>query len=320
MKAATFRKYGPPEVICVAETEAPIPQANEVRVKIKFSTVTRSDTGVRSSELLFARVFTGLFRPRRNIIGMEFSGIVDKIGAEVSDFKVGDSVFGIASGTNAEYACVAQDGAIALKPIGITFEEAAATPDGALLALTCMKPSEWKGKEVLIYGASGSIGIGAVQLSKYFGANVTAVCNTKNVGLISSLGAIEVFDYLKEDFTKNGRKYDLIFDAVGKHSFWRSRNSLKSDARYVSADLGYMWHVPFFALLTKWFGKKKVRLGIGHYRQKDLLFIKDLLEQGSYRPVIDRAFPLSEVVQAHRYVETEQKTGSVTLVVDGSKI
>lgn len=320
MRAVVFRKYGAPDVLHVEEIERPTPKENEVLVKVIASTVTRSDTGLRSSEYFFARIFTGLLRPKRTIAGMEFSGVVEEVGAAVSDFQVGDEVFGIEGGANAEYICVGEGGLLARKPKGMTFEEAAAVCDGALLALTCLKPAERRGQSVLVYGASGSIGTAAVQLAKYFGAEVTAVCNSKNLELVRSLGADEVIDYLNEDFTKNGKEYDVVFDSVGKHSFRRSRHSLKPEGIYVSVDLGFMWQVPMLALLTRWIGKKKTKFAIGRYRKEDLLFLKELIEAGKYRAVIDRTYPLEDVVEATRYVETEEKTGNVVLTVEGGHV
>lgn len=313
MRAVVFRKYGTPDVLHVEEVERPTPKENEVLVKVMASSVTRSDTGLRSSEYFFARIFTGLLRPKRTIAGMEFAGVVEEVGAVVSNFQVGDEVFGIEGGANAEYICVDEGGLIAHKPKGMAFEEAAAVCDGALLALTCLKPAERRGQSIVVYGASGSIGTAAVQLAKYFGADVTAVCNSKNVELMRSLGADEVVDYLNEDFTRNGKEYDVVFDSVGKHSFRRSRHSLKPEGIYISVDLGFMWHVPMLSLLTRWIGRKKAKLAIGRYRKEDLHLLKELIEAGKYRAVIDRSYPLESVVEATRYVETEEKTGNVVL-------
>jgi len=320
MRAVVFRKYGTPDVLHVEEIERPTPKENEVLVKVEASTVTRSDTGLRSSEYFFARIFTGLLRPRRTIAGMEFAGVVEEVGAAVTEFRVGDEVFGIEAGANAEYICVGEGGLLARKPTGMTFKEAAAVCDGALLALTCLKPAERRGQSIVVYGASGSIGTAAVQLAKYFGADVTAVCNSKNVELMRSLGADEVVDYLNEDFTSSGKEYDVVFDSVGKHSFRRSRHSLKPGGIYISADLGFMWHVPILALLTRWTGKKKARLAIGRYRKEDLLFLRELIEAGKYRAVIDRSYSLEDVVEATRYVETEEKTGNVVLTFEGGQV
>ena len=202
----------------------------------------------------------------------------------------------------------------------MTFEEAAAVCDGASIALSCLGLADLRqGQRILVYGASGSIGTAAVQLAKYFGADVTAVCNTKNVELVRSLGADEVVDYLQEDFTKNGKTYDVIFDAVGKQSFRRCRRSLKPGGLYLETDLGFMWHVPILVLLTRRIGDKKVTLGMAKYRKQDVLFLKELIEAGKYRAVIDRSYPLEDVVEATRYVETQQKTGNVVLTVNGGR-
>ncbi len=213
-----------------------------------------------------------------------------------------------------------EDRPLAHKPAGMTFEEAAAVCDGAIIALACLRKADLrKGRSILIYGASGSIGTAAVQLAKYFDADVTAVCNTKNVELVRSLGADRVIDYTQEDFTKNGETYDVIFDAVGKHSFRRCRRSLKPGGIYIETDLGFMWHVPILALLTRRIGDKRVTLPVPKYTQKDVLFLKELIEAGKYRPVIDRSYPLEQVVEATRYVETGQKTGNVVLTVNGGR-
>jgi NADPH:quinone reductase-like Zn-dependent oxidoreductase len=200
----------------------------------------------------------------------------------------------------------------------MSFEEAAAVCDGASLALACLRKGDLReGRSILVYGASGSVGTAAVQLARHFGAEVTAVCNTKNLELVASLGADEVVDYTQEDFTKNGETYDVIFDAVGKQSFRRCRHSLKSGGIYIDTDPGFLWHVPVLALLTKGIGDKKVHLGIVRYTKEDVLFLKQLIEEGNYRAVIDRTYPLDEVVAATKYVETEQKTGNVVLTVSG---
>ena len=209
---------------------------------------------------------------------------------------------------------------LAHKPANMTFEEAAAVCDGASLALACLRRADLRpGRSILVYGASGSVGTAAVQLARYFGADVTAVCNTKNLELVSSLGADRVIDYTPEDFTKNGETYDVIFDAVGKHSFRRCRRSLKSGGMFLETDLGFMWHGPVLVLLTRWFGDKRLALGINRYTKKDVLFLKELIEAEQYRAVIDRRYPLEDVVEATRYVETGQKTGNVVLTVSGDR-
>ena len=302
------------------EVEQAVPLEDEVLIKIHATTVTRTDCGLRSAELFITRFFTGLRRPKRKILGMELAGEVEGVGSGVTEFQVGDEVFGVTgSGANAEYVCMPESGPLAPKPAGMSFEEAAAVCDGASLALACLRKGDLReGRSILVYGASGSVGTAAVQLARHFGAEVTAACNTKNLELVASLGAEEVVDYTQEDFTKNGETYDVIFDAVGKQSFRRCRHSLKSGGIYIDTDPGFLWHVPVLALLTKGIGDKKVHLGIVRYTKEDVLFLKLLIEEGNYRAVIDRTYPLDEVVAATKYVETEQKTGNVVLTVSGA--
>jgi NADPH:quinone reductase-like Zn-dependent oxidoreductase len=316
MRAVVCDRYGPPEVLRLEEVERPVPKDDEVLVMVHATSVTRTDCGVREAEPFFSRVFTGLRRPRRRIPGMELAGVVEAVGPAVTEFKVGDEVFGVRSGAHAEYVCVREQGALAHKPSGMSFEEAAAVSDGVTIALACLRKAEpLAGRRIVVYGASGSIGTAAVQLAKHFGAHVTAVCNTKNVELVRSLGADEVIDYQREDFTKNGETYDIVFDAVGKHSFRRSRRSLKPGGIFIETDLGFMWHVPPLALLTRWIGDKRVTLPIPNYAKENVVFLKELLEAGAYRPVIDRTYPLEDVIEATKYVETGQKTGNVVLTV-----
>jgi NADPH:quinone reductase-like Zn-dependent oxidoreductase len=316
MRAVVHERYGPPEVLEVKDVERPVPADDEVLVRVHASSVTRTDVGLRDTEYWFTRALTGLRRPRRVIAGMELAGVVEAVGASVTELQEGDEVFGIRGGANAEYVAVRESGVIARKPANLSFEEAAGVADGALLALTLMKSAfPLEGKRIVVYGASGSIGVAAVQLAKHFGAHVTAVCNTKSVELVRSLGADEVVDYLREDFTRNGETYDLVFDAVGKHSFRRVRRSLAPGGSYITADLGFVYHVPLLQLATRFVGSKRARLGIGTYRKDDLRLLAELIEKGDFRPVIDRTYPLEEVVDASRYVETHQKTGNVVLRV-----
>jgi NADPH:quinone reductase-like Zn-dependent oxidoreductase len=320
MRAVVHDRYGPPEVLRVAEVDRPVPNEDEVLVDVYASTVTRGDTmGVRSVEYRFTRLFTGVRRPRTTSLGTEFAGRVDAVGAAVTEFQIGDEVCGVKSGSNAEYVTVREDGVIVQKPTGLTYEEAAAVPEGSLLALTCLRPAyPIEGKRVLVYGAAGSVGTAAVQLlAHHFEAKVTAVCDTKDVELVRSLGAPEVIDRFQADFTKNGETFDVIFDAVGKHSFRRCRRSLNRGGIYISMDLGFMYHVPLLALATRFIGRKRATVGIGRYRREDLLLVKELVEAGKYRPVIDRTYALDEVVEATRYVESGQKAGNVVLRVDG---
>jgi NADPH:quinone reductase-like Zn-dependent oxidoreductase len=232
MKAVVAHRYGPPEVLRIEEVERPVPRDNEVLVKVLASTVTRSDCGFRGASPFFSRVFTGLRRPKQPIVGMEFAGVVERVGSAVTEFVVGDEVFGLRSGANAEDVCVREAGALAHKPSTLTFEQAAALADGASIARACLAKTELgPGKRIVVYGATGAIGTAGVQLAKAAGAHVTAVANTKNVELIRSLGADVVLDWEREDFTKNGETYDAIFDAVGKLSFRRCRRSLKPDGQ-----------------------------------------------------------------------------------------
>ena len=321
MRAVVHDRYGPPEVLRVADVERPVPEEDEVLVRVYASTVTRGDAmGVRSEDYRFTRLFTGIRRPRRTTHGTEFAGVVEDAGAAVANLRAGDAVFGVTGGANAEYVTVREGGAIAPKPKGLTFEEAAAVPDGSLLALTCLRPaSPLRGKRVLVYGAAGSIGTAAVQLlARHFDAEVTAVCDTKDVELVRSLGARGVLDRLREDFTTNGETYDVIFDAVGKHSFRRCRRSLRPRGTYITVDLGFMYHVPLLALVTRFVGSRRATLGIGRYRKEDLLLVKELVDAGAYRPVIDRTYALEEIVEATRYVETGEKTGNVVLRIGGA--
>jgi NADPH:quinone reductase-like Zn-dependent oxidoreductase len=319
MRAVLQDRYGPPEeALRVTDVERPVPKEDEVLVRVHASTVTRGDAmGVRHVEYRFVRLFTGIRRPRRPTCGSEFAGRVEEIGSAVTEFQVGDEVFGIQAGSNADYVAVPESGAIAQKPTSLTYEEAAAVPDGSLLALTCLRPAyPLQGKSVLVYGAAGSVGTAAVQLlAHHFGADVDAVCDTKDVELVRSLGARSVHDRFREDFTKNGKTYDVIFDAVGKHSFRRCRRSLKPGGIYISMDLGFMYHVPLLGLITRFVGSRRATLGLGRYRKENLVLVKELVETGKYRPVIDRRYALDEVVEANRYVESGQKTGNVVLRV-----
>jgi len=324
MRAVVFDRYGPPEVLRLDEVERPVPRDTEVLVKVQATTVNRFDTATREANRrsglaisLLSRLVSGLRRPRQRVLGTEFAGEVEAAGAAVTEFAVGDRVFGTTGlkfGAHAEYLAMPVSARIAQMPAGMSFEEAAPTCDGALNALTCLKQADLReGRRILIYGASGAIGTAGVQLARSFGADVTAVCNTKNLELVRSLGADKVIDYTQEDFTKNGQTYDVILDAVGKHSFTRSRGSLEPNGIYLPTDgfANLMW-----ALVTPRLGGKKVLFQIPPRQTKqDVLFLKELIETGKYRPVIERRYPLEDVVEATRYVETEQKTGNVVLTV-----
>jgi NADPH:quinone reductase-like Zn-dependent oxidoreductase len=316
MRAVVHDRYGPPEVLRLEEVERPVPSEDEVLVKIHATTVNRTDCGLRSAKPFIVRFFTGLRRPKRRILGMELAGEVEAVGAAVTEFEVGDRVFGVrGAGAHAEFICARESAPLAHMPAGMAFEEAAAVCDGACIALSCLRGADLReGRSILVYGASGSVGTAAVQLAKYFGADGTAVCNTKNIELVRSLGADKVIDYLEEDFTKNGETYDIVFDAVGKHSFRRCRGSLRSGGMYIATD-GF--RNLFFAPWTKLIGDKRAKLGIARYTKEDVLFLKELIEAGKYRAVIDRSYALEEVVEATKYVETQQKTGNVVLTIDG---
>ncbi len=321
MRAVVHDRYGPPEILRLEEVDRPVPKDDEVLVSVCASSVTRSDTGLRGSEYWYARAITGLRRPKQRIAGMELAGVVEAVGGAVTQFRVGDEVFGIRSGANAEYVCLREHGVLAHKPAGMTFEQAAAVADGACTALAFLRQAGLeKGHRLLVYGASGSIGTAAVQLARHLDADVTAVVDTRHIELVRSLGADRVIDYTREDFTTNGRRYDIVLDAVGKLSAWRSRRSLAPGGVYLTAgSAGSVLSVLVLSLLTRWIGARRVKLGMAEYRNEDLRFLKELIEAGGYRAVIDRSFPLEDVIEAHRYVETHQKTGNVVLTVKGDR-
>ncbi len=324
MRAVVYDRYGPPEVLRLEDVERPVPKEDEVLVRVHATTVNRLDTATREANRrsglaisLMGRLVLGLRRPRHRTLGTEFAGEIEAVGAAVSEFAVGDRVFGnsgLRFGAHAEYIAIPVSARIARMPAGMSFEEAAPITDGALNALTCLKQADLRtGRTILIYGASGAIGTAGVQLARAFGADVTAVCNTKNLELVRSLGADRVIDYTQEDFTKNGQTYDVILDAVGKLSFRRCRRSLQPNGIYLPTDgfANLMW-----ALVTSRSQGKKVRFQIPPRQTKeDVLFLKELIETGKYRPVIDRRYRLEDVIEAARYVETEQKTGNVVLTV-----
>ena len=319
MKAIVYTKYGPPEVLQLKEVAKPAPKDNELLIRVRATTVNRTDCGFRQPRPIFVRYFSGLIRSKRSILGSEFAGDIEAVGKDVKSFKKGDQVFGLTGigfGAHAEYLCLPEAGAIAIKPVNMTYEEAAAVCDGAMMALTCVRKAKIQsGKEILIYGASGSIGTAGVQLAKSTGADVTAVCNTKNVEIVKSLGADRVIDYTKDDFTKDGRTYDVIFDAVGKTSVPRCKSSLRPGGIYLETDLGYLWQNLLFVLLTAKFGRKKVMIVVPKENKENVLFLKEMIEAGKYRAVIDRRYPLEQIVEATKYVETGQKTGNVVITI-----
>ena len=319
MKAAIHHRYGPTEVVAIKEIDKPVPKQNEVLIKIYATTVNRTDCGFRSAEYFISRFWSGLFLPKYKTLGNEFAGVIEAIGNEVKLFKVGDKVFGYNDETfvaHAEYLTMNENNAIAKLPDNYSFIEAAPIVEGSHYALGNIRAAKVKsGQHVLINGATGAIGSAAVQLVKYFGAIVTAVCDTRNINLVKSLGADTVIDYTKEDFTQINERFDLVFDAVGKSSFAKCKPLLKEKGIYISTELGYIVQNPFLALLTPLMGGKKVLFPIPTINKDDVNFLKELVEQKHFKPVIDRSYALDEIVAAYRYVETGQKTGNVVIEV-----
>ncbi len=317
MRAVAYDRDGPPEVLRIEEVEKPVPLEDELLVRIVASTMNRTDCGLRSAEFIVSRLFTGLVRPRQRISGMEFSGVVEAVGPAVTTFAVDDAVFGVKGfGAHAEYACVREGAVLALKPAKVSFATAAAATDGAGLALACLRAAGLgSGQSILIYGASGAVGTAGVQLARHLGADVTAVCSSNNVELVRSPGAGEVIDYTAEDFTRHGRTYDIVFDAVGKTSFRRCRRLLKRGGTFVDTDPGYMFHVFPLALPTRWIGSRRVTMGITKFSKEDVVMLAGLMQTGAFVPVIDRTYPLEQAGEAARYVEMGQKTGNVVLAV-----
>ncbi len=320
MKAIICTKYGAPDVLELKEVERPAPRDNELLIKIHATTVNRTDCATRKAKPFFARLITGLIRPKNPILGTEFAGEIEAVGKEVTSFKVGDKVFGFSGsyfGTHAEYMTMPEDGFLTTMPENMTYEEAAPSTEGAYYAHSFIRIANIQsGQRILINGATGAIGSAAVQLIKYFGAEVTAVCNTKNVALMKSLGADKVLDYTKEDFTKDDQMYDAVFDAVGKSSFGRCKPLLKPGGIYVSSELGYMAQNIILALVTPIIGNKKVMFPIPKHSDENIVLFKKLIEAGKFKGVIDRCYPLEEIVEACKYVETGQKTGNVVITVE----
>lgn len=322
MKAVVYEKYGPPEVLHFTEIEKPTPKPNEVLIKVHATTVTSGDWRVRSLTVptgfrLITRLVFGFNRPRQPILGTELAGVVESVGKDVRKFKVGDDVFAfsdLAMGCYAEYKCMSEDGAVALKPRNLSYDEAAALSFGGTTALDFFRRGKLqRGESVLVVGASGGVGTAAVQLAKHFGAKVTAVCSTSNVPLVLSLGAEEIIDYTKEDFTKNGVTYDVIVDVVGTAPFGRRKTSLKEGGRLlmVLAGLPDMLRIPWVSMTSR----KKVIAGPATARGDDLRFLASLAEAGEFKPVIDRRYPFDKIVEAHRYVDGGHKKGNVIVTV-----
>jgi NADPH:quinone reductase-like Zn-dependent oxidoreductase len=316
MRAVVHDRYGPPEVLRVEEVERPVPAADEVLVRVHATTVTQTDCHMRRARPFFWRFMLGFRRPRRRTLGLEFAGVVEAIGSSITQLDVGDRVFGLKSGSHAEYVCVRESGLIARIPDGTSYEQAAAVCDGHSQAVKALRAGRVaEGTNLLIYGATGSLGTGAVQLASLLGARVTAVCKGRDAELVRSLGADEVVDYELEDFTKSRKRYDVILDAVGKHSYLRARRSLVPGGIFVATDR--LFHLPL-AYLTRWFGSTSVAFEFSGYRREDLLHLQELLKSGRYRAIVDRVYPLEEVAEASRYVDSWQKVGNVVLTLDGA--
>jgi NADPH:quinone reductase-like Zn-dependent oxidoreductase len=314
VRAVVHDRYGPPEVLRVEEVEPPVPADDEVLVRVHATTVSQTDCHMRRARPLMWRFMLGFRKPKRRTLGSEFAGEVDAVGGGVTTLAPGDRVFGMRTGAHAELVRVREAGVIARMPDGWTFEEAAAVCDGAFQALGHLRAGGvGEGTRLLVYGASGSCGTAAVQIGRHLGAHVTAVCGPNALELVRSLGADEVIDYTEEDFTRNGETYEVILDAVGKHSFFRCRRSLAPGGRFVATDR--LYNLPL-SLVTRLSGRKVV-FDMSRPKKADIVVLRSLLEAGEYRAVVDRTYPLEDVVEATRYVDTWQKTGNVVLTLSG---
>jgi len=321
MKAIVYTKYGPPEVLKLMEVKKPSPKDDEVLIKVYATTVNRTDCGFLRAKPFIVRFFSGLVRPKRTILGNEFAGKIEAVGKDVTSFKVGDKVFGYSEpdfGAHAEYMTMSEEGPLTTMPQSMAYEEAAPSTEGAHYALNNIRKANVEsGQRVLIYGATGAIGTAAVQLVKYFGADVTAVCNTKNVELVKSLGADKVIDYTKEDFSKVAEgPFDFVFDAVGKTTFSRCKKLMRKDGIFAATDLGPFWQNPLYSLWYALTGKKTVIFPIPTISKEQIVFFKKLIEAGKFKSVIDRRYPLEQIVEAYRYVEKGQKTGNVVITLE----
>lgn len=319
MKAIIYTQYGLPEVAQLKEVPMPIPKEDEVLVKVHASTVNRTDAGFRSAEYFISRFWSGLFRPNYPTLGCEFAGVIESIGSKVETFKVGDKVFGFNDktfGGHAEYLTIAEKAAITTMPDNLDFYHAAALTEGSHYALVDIRAAKVaKGQQVMVYGATGAIGSAAVQLLKHFGAIVTAVCNTKNVALLKSLGADVVIDYQTEDFTAIETKFHFIFDSVGKSSFGACKPLLLNQGIYISTEFGKNGENIYYALTTPYFGNKRLLFPLPTIDKQDVIFLKELAERGEFKPVIDRHYTLEQIVEAYKYVESGQKTGNVVIKI-----
>jgi NADPH:quinone reductase-like Zn-dependent oxidoreductase len=321
VKAAIYTRYGPPEVVQIREIDRPEASENELLVKVVATTVNRTDCGYRAAKPFILRFFTGLRRPKRRVLGTEFAGEVDAVGSGVTSFAVGDRGFGYLEGpfgAHAEYLTTREDASVATMPANSSFEEAAASTEGSHYALANIRAAKiGSDQDVLVNGGTGAIGSAAVQLLKNLGANVTVVCSTEHVALVEGLGADRVIDYRATDFTKDDETYDVVFDAAGKSSFDRCKRLLKPKGIYLSTELGPFPQNPILALITPLFGGKKVLFPIPKHDQEIVRHIKGLVESGAFKPVIDRRYPLDEIIDAYRYAETGQKIGNLVVNVAG---
>jgi NADPH:quinone reductase-like Zn-dependent oxidoreductase len=319
MRAVVQDRYGPPEVLHIEEVEKPSPGRGEVLIRVHASTVSQTDAHARRANL-FWRLLLGWSRPRHRTLGIDLAGVIESVGPGVTEFNVGDEVFGMVgwrSGAHAEYAVLPEGGSITRKPASLTFEEAGSICDGAMQALaTLRKGRVGSGTRVAIYGASGSLGTAAVQIAKQLGAHVTGVASTKNLELVRSLGADDVIDYTREDLATRGPVFDVVIDAVGKYAFFWGRQALKSGGRYVETDFGpHKLHTVAWWLLSRWIGGRHLAFAAGARSKRDVELVRDLIERGAYRPVVDSVYPMDQVVEAHRHVEGWHKVGNVVLSI-----
>lgn len=317
MKAIVYTKYGPPEVLVLKEVEKPVPGNNEILIRVHATTVSSGDVRLRKADPFAVRLFFGLLKPKKTILGFAFAGEIEATGKDVISYKIGDPVYGttgLSFGAYAEYVCLPEKGMLAIKPNVITYEEAAAIPFGANTALYFLKQGNIQpDQKVLIYGASGAIGTAAVQLANYFGAEVTGVCSTSNVEMVKKLGAHKVINYTKDDFTKNGETYDVIFDTVGKSSYSGSLRSLTKKGYLILASAGFSQMIQ--GLWTSLSDARKVITGLVKENHEDVIFIRKLIQTGQLISVIDRIYPLEQMAEAHRYVEKGHKKGNVVITL-----
>jgi NADPH:quinone reductase-like Zn-dependent oxidoreductase len=319
MKAAVYYQYGGPEVVSITNIDKPIVQDNDVLIRVYASTVNRTDTGFRSAQYIVSRLFSGIVKPKNPVLGCDFAGEIVEVGKSVTQFQIGDRVFGFDDqgfGSHAEYKVISADASIAHIPKGLAYTEAAALAEGGHYALCDIRAAGVvEGQYVMVYGATGAIGSAAVQLLKYFGAYVVAVCSTRHIELVKSLGADEVIDYTKEDISKTTHRFDLVFDAVGKISFDTCKSILKDRGIYISTELGPNLQNPFLAITTSLSKGKKVLFPLPTVNQADIVFLKELVEQGKYRAIIDKTYVLDDIVAAHQYVDMGHKVGNVIITI-----